>query len=830
MSSRKISLERIGEYLKNCIDYLHNNKNSNSRKVTQYIESQLGELSDYELEKYSSGSIRWKTVFTFWTIGLVKGGYLKKIKSVWYLTDKGETLIDKTGMDLVKISRESYRAWNEKEWLRAESETNEDGFVPMKELDYSTNAPISNMKIKPDELDFQSILSDVEKSRIQIPPFQRDFVWTAKSIVDLLDSIYRGYPIGSFIFWSTSKRLPHHRKIGGLDLKDAVEHEKINYVLDGQQRITSLYAAVKGAIIEGSQYKFYFDLNIGKFDYTKITDKRGMKRSQADPLRVPLENIFLDSTEYLKCVQKYPEDYQNILHNLRDRFSQYKFSIITVWEPDEDEKDDLKKIVNIFSRINDTGKRLTVVAKMVAKCWGENFDLRGKLNLLYDNDLEEIREEIMLQCASVLLNNKKSRTRNILDDTDIDELREKWSDIEKAFLLSIEFLQNSIRIRNLRYLPFEGIIVPLSYFFYQQQNPTKEQHRILERWFWSACLSNRFSSTVESKIEEDCILFDRVLNGEVVENFGYPIDWDTFRTRLINQKYREGNALCLSVLCLYSYHSPKDFKTGASVDIAKSFTNYSKLNLHHIFPRAFLREHSDDDVELTDSVVNIAFAPMITNLEMDKRAPSDYIICFSEGNDSYDHVLSSHLIGDIDAFGIRQDDYQIFLEKRAREIENAFRSKVGLRNKLEDDFEREPSTPIDEIEKGLRRIIHSICQSNFGQGYWKMTIPGDVQDSASRIIEQYLKKHPYDRDEMSDPFQRLNFLNIMDYPKIILNNWDVFKDIFSSKEVLLKHSIALSEYRNMIKHNKLWNEVDKKNGEAAVLWFHEILENNRGTN
>jgi hypothetical protein len=65
----------------------------------------------------------------------------------------------------------------------------------------------------------------------------------------------------------------------------------------------------------------------------------------------------------------------------------------------------------------------------------------------------------------------------------------------------------------------------------------------LQAWFWKACLSNRFSSTVESRIEEDCEAFDKILDGESVE-FPYQIDWETFKTRLIAQDYNLRNAFC----------------------------------------------------------------------------------------------------------------------------------------------------------------------------------------------------------------------------------------------------------------------------------------------
>jgi hypothetical protein len=69
----------------------------------------------------------------------------------------------------------------------------------------------------------------------------------------------------------------------------------------------------------------------------------------------------------------------------------------------------------------------------------------------------------------------------------------------------------------------------------------------------------------------------------------------------------------------------------------------------------------------------------------------------------------------------------------------------------------------------------------------------------------------------------MTFLDIMDYCKIILSNWDVFGKFFGSKGEVEKHMLALKNYRNQVKHSRELNEVDKRTGEAAVLWFEKIL-------
>ena len=94
---------------------------------------------------------------------------------------------------------------------------------------------------KPHSINFKTLISDIEQGRIKIPQFQREFVWSKESSAKLIDSILKGYPIGTFILWKTQERLRSVRNIGGLDIPETPAGDSVYYVLDGQQRITSLF-------------------------------------------------------------------------------------------------------------------------------------------------------------------------------------------------------------------------------------------------------------------------------------------------------------------------------------------------------------------------------------------------------------------------------------------------------------------------------------------------------------------------------------------------------------------------------------------------------------
>ena len=93
---------------------------------------------------------------------------------------------------------------------------------------------------------YEALFSDIDTGRTKVPMFQRDFVWGKEQTAKLIDSIIKGYPIGTFILWKTREELRAVRNIGNINLPAIPKGDSAYYILDGQQRITSLYAVRKG--------------------------------------------------------------------------------------------------------------------------------------------------------------------------------------------------------------------------------------------------------------------------------------------------------------------------------------------------------------------------------------------------------------------------------------------------------------------------------------------------------------------------------------------------------------------------------------------------------
>src|SRR5690349_2752184 len=93
---------------------------------------------------------------------------------------------------------------------------------------------------------YEALFVEIDTGQIKLPMFQREFVWDKEQSSKLIDSILKGFPIGTFIFWKTREELRSYKEVGHHRLPDTPKGDYVQYILDGQQRITSLYAIRKG--------------------------------------------------------------------------------------------------------------------------------------------------------------------------------------------------------------------------------------------------------------------------------------------------------------------------------------------------------------------------------------------------------------------------------------------------------------------------------------------------------------------------------------------------------------------------------------------------------
>ncbi len=513
---------------------------------------------------------------------------------------------------------------------------------------------------------------------VKIPQFQRDFVWPKAKSAKLLDSILKGYPIGTFILWKTKEQLRTVRNIGGVDLPPTPSGDYTEQVLDGQQRLTSLYASVRGLSIKRDNGKpeSFVDMFVDLDSDPDIDIDLMLTSLDSDAE----EGRFVRLVDLLKgefeLLSQLRDDRRERLLNYKKRTEGYRFSIILIQDSPID------VATEIFTRLNVFGQALSVFEIMVAKTYDHEteFDLAERYRHLNEK-LSEVNygtlpASAMLQLASLLMIGE-CRKKNILK-LDTSEFRAMWPRVEEAVERACDYFKGFYRIPVSTLLPYASLIVPFGYFFDQHPDrPTGVEKDLLRELFWRVSLSGRYTSGVETKLAQDMQRVDTILKGgEPKYDYAVDISPDAITNRGV---FRTGSSFIKAILCLFAYRQPKSFADESLVTIANEWLKRANSkNYHHFFPKAYLRKRGYQPWEI-NHVVNITIVDDYLNKRKIKtRAPSDYMNEFAESNPAITSTMKTHLI-DLDAFGVWDDDYDLFFEKRCREISRALRKWVPPR-------------------------------------------------------------------------------------------------------------------------------------------------------
>jgi hypothetical protein len=515
---------------------------------------------------------------------------------------------------------------------------------------------------------YSDLISEIETGQVKIPQFQRKFVWDIKSSAKLLDSIIKGYPIGTFIYWRTNERLRAVRNLGNIELPEPKDGEYVNYVLDGQQRLTSLFATLKGLKItdeEGRETDYsemYVDFNAQDDQEIIITDPSKLK----DGTYIKVTDLMEGS---LTLLADYPPEYHKTIDKYKKIIQSYTFSVINLKNAPID------VATEVFTRLNVGGKALTLFEIMVAKTYDSNkqFDLAEKYDELTEelatSQYDTIPSATVLQVIAILL--EKDCTRKQILKLDKEKFIGIWDEATNCIKQSVDFFR-SYGISVSRILPYNALIVPFSYYYFlNKKNPTGEIKKRLEDFFWRVSLGFRYSSGVESKLAQDIEKIEKIVNGELpkyewavnvdeefVENHGW---------------FSTGKAFIKAILCLLSKQAPKSFDNNLNVIMDNSWLKIaSSKNYHHFFPKSWLKKNYKDwEYFYVNHIVNITIVDDFLNKRTIKtKSPAVYMKNFKKENKDLAQTMRTHLI-DIEKDGIWENDYETFYHNRLKRITRA---------------------------------------------------------------------------------------------------------------------------------------------------------------
>jgi hypothetical protein len=475
-------------------------------------------------------------------------------------------------------------------------------------------------------LKVREFIGEIDRGEVLLPEIQRSYVWKGPQVAKLVDSLYREFPSGQILLWDTAN-LPVTKPMPGVEGKPeaATLHPKI--VLDGQQRLTSLYKALKDST---DGLEVYFHLGAEQFQLYH-------SRLKSDPLWISLREVFHNKSD-LKLLREIEaklrapldQDTQDIyldrLQRLR-AIGDYKYPIEIF------RTDDYEQVTELFIRINSGGTRLRgaelVLAQLALRLPGALVDTFEKTIDEYEDLGYELDARFLIR-ALIATGTGQSRFRYLTEfwKKDAQEIRKIWQNAKRGVDAAVNFVRLNAGFESSDWLPSLNALIPLAAYFEQQETIAGDVERGLLRWFYATALRGRYSGSAETAMDEDL----KAVRSE-----------DPISTLMRNAVQREDelevrpdefddagwrNPLFPLTYVVAKKRKAKDWFKGIALGRDVAGEDH-QIEVHHIFPKALLREMGVPRRKI-DEIANLAFLMARPNKQISNREPIEYLSDIAE--------------------------------------------------------------------------------------------------------------------------------------------------------------------------------------------------------
>jgi hypothetical protein len=544
--------------------------------------------------------------------------------------------------------------------------------------------------------ELKELLHQIYTGDTVLPDFQRDFVWDPYMTMELIISIAENYPAGSLLRIRNTHNLFAYREFAGAPALNGIKPTYL--ILDGQQRLTSLYQAFFGV----GECRYY--LNIKKlldnadFDdciFYLRSDHRRVKTYedldfQSKELILPLSVLKGGSGDFSKWVKKVsrrqPDEKTRIAleDNLDDvepwiqTIDDYRFPVVTLSDTTSAEA-----VCTIFETLNRTGVKLSPFELLTARFWPQKLNLRQlwadareKYPVIADFEIDPY---YALQIVSLVGRSTPSCKRADVLNLDKKTIEAWWIPAIEGLKNALTYLQNDCGVLMPGLLPYNTIVIPMAAIFAKilvLTGPKLGSARDkIGRWYWCAVFGQKYESSPNSQSAVDFGEVVRWIEGGAEPETITSLHFDPAILRDTTARQR---AVYRGTLSLVLRHHSRDFHSHKILTL--EVINENHVDDHHIFPNKFL-ERKGIASRMRDCVLNHTFIDRGTNMHISDRAPSNYMLeIYNErGEAKFTELLQSHRLPASKESPFWKDDFEAFLQWRQDELWVEIRKVTGLR-------------------------------------------------------------------------------------------------------------------------------------------------------
>ena len=585
---------------------------------------------------------------------------------------------------------------------------------------------------KTNPVSLRKLLDDADNGKIQLPDFQRGWVWDEDRIKGLLASISRGFPIGAIMTLEAGGEIRlKSRTIEGAEEK--LENSPDEFLLDGQQRLTSLYQSLlhEGPVDthdnRGQRIKrwYYVDMLVAmdsdidreeaiisvpedrietrNFGRERVRDLSS-RENEFQQHMIPTERL-LDSMDWLFGYNDYwqarnGEHPSGSLIEFRNGFNQSVLSAFTEYALPVirlDKETPKEAVCTVFEKVNTGGVTLSMFELVTASfaAQDEDFSLRedweARRKRLHDKygALQGIGGDQFLQAVALLTTQQRRRRaveqglnripaincrKNDILDLDVSDYRD-WADrVEAGFVNAAKFLSRQFVFTN-RDVPYTTQLVPLAALYVElggELEPDNANER-LERWFWSGIFGETYGGAIETQYGLDLAQVAAWVRSGSIPTMVNEANF--VPERLLSLRTRN-SAAYKGLYALQMKSHAADWRTGNPLSFAVWYQE--NIDIHHIFPKRWCEEDASPRIppRLYNSIINKTPIDAGTNRRIGGNAPSDYLRRLQQDIrvGRLNQVLESHWI---DPDLLRGDRFAEFFVQRGESMLELIGSAMG---------------------------------------------------------------------------------------------------------------------------------------------------------
>jgi|GEM_PF-2998006 len=503
-----------------------------------------------------------------------------------------------------------------------------------------------NILLEIDQPKISTILDRLNNGDYAIPQIQRSYVWNTRKVIYLVQSLLKGYPIGCFVIWRTKKKMYDQIRTETDYLLIPPFNKKnrdVQFVIDGQQRMSSLYSLFQGISkknnkknILGFDRMFWDPASKSDADEILILTKSEMAKKIKEKKLVPLKALFdekyrLPNKKYLSRTT----DKRNMILNA-------KMPILEIIDAP------IEIMKEIFVRINSGGMKVSQVDELFAKT--TEINLRHKVKKLisetsskvigYNNLSERIifillagiylyRKETSFTKSKIRTSPHRLRTEAINKATSYyakhpKEFKKNWIKLDTAFKKAVLYLKSDCGVCLYEYLPSDGLLVIATLFHFWSRPFSAHKRKKLNQLFWVASVHNRYSGKgYDEFLWKDIATTYDIATGKNAE---YDLELLTpiNLNNLAASNYKERTNIVKAVKCLLVQNKPQYLYSEGPIPLWDQFIKSDVTEWHHIFPDALLKENRFKIAE-RNTLMNICCIPSLENKKISKKAPRMYL-------------------------------------------------------------------------------------------------------------------------------------------------------------------------------------------------------------